>query len=125
MFGECSFTPALISLITISNFTSFRPHVWGMFFHLKHVPAFKNRGQVMFSSPCLGNVLSHEKGKVTMLEQKRKGFSSPCLGNVLSPENDTLDELIEKNFDEFSSPCLGNVLSQWLYRRYQLLWLQA
>ena len=113
---------------------SFRPHVWGSFFH--------NTSQLdiitlcdMFSSPCLGILFSPLSNSVSLY--KEVVFSSPCLGILFSQGNKRLIELgfsesfrphvwgsfFHKKFvpldtpidiNMFSSPCMGILFSPHL-----------
>ena len=110
MFGGMFFHKMKIDGVNITwDEACFRPHVWGMFFHMHNCVECVKTTCILFSSPCLGNVLSphwwYPRSAVNKLM-----FSSPCLGNVLSRTGDSgLDSILERG--EFSSPCLGNVLS--------------
>ena len=107
MFGECSFTIMIKEIYTRKQ-AMFSSPCLGNVLSLNDLESAKKEFRRWFSSPCLGNVLS--------LHPDRGGnaadfvFSSPCLGNVLSPVG--LVDVYQHLNDWFSSPCLGNVLSQ-------------
>ena len=74
-----------ISTTMIEQGFSFRPHVWGFFFHTPVTDEEVEQAVSEFSSPCLGVLFSQDNYRI--FRKYRDGeFSSPCLGILFSQQ---------------------------------------
>ena len=131
MFGDSFFTPQRRYSFRLTG-QSFRPHVWGFFFHTVKMGIIVDTA-FPFSSPCLGILFSqkivspvtsnvpfsfrphvwgfffHATVVVAIDERFPTRFSSPCLGILFSPGDVVKRKATRRS--RFSSPCLGILFS--------------
>ena len=114
MFGECSFT--IGRLLTVWEFRCFRPHVWGMFFHLKLLTTHTTLSSSSFRPHVWGIFFHYSRNGAFWGFWPNRVFVpmfGECSFTVL---NMTVKSLLSTQW--FSSPCLGNVLSRkWLHEK--------
>ncbi len=131
MFGDSFFTPQRRYSFRLTG-QSFRPHVWGFFFHTVKMGIIVDTA-FPFSSPCLGILFSqkivspvtsnvpfsfrphvwgfffHNYFKSDDKYMRIDRFSSPCLGILFSHNKECT---FNAPYLWFSSPCLGILFSR-------------
>ena len=106
MYGDSFFTSKRDGRKIHGTAWSFRPHVWGFFFHDTNFPTKAGNVTTVFV-PMYGDSF-FTFFNVIRLAGYQQTFSSPCMGILFSQWN--VNRIVHIQ-TEFSSPCMGILFS--------------